>query len=456
VKTILAINLFAALFAAVLPNEFLAYNSYLFYGLQLFTMVPYLVRKAGYIKNLFLPTFFVLIYFLVSMTFGSYLVPRDYGWDKQFADVATDIRTYRLIVPFFMLSSIVLFVLSAKAFDTLARAPYHDPPGNLQHVGLAPGAGLAKIPFYFAAFFAVSYFDIYSAFSFQLALLILHLTDPALRRRWYRYSVYLFYLGVKVGLSYENKREIVMVLFLITFLECYYGRLPLRFTFKSVAGYILIGVSFFALVLAASILRGYGDFPVASIIDAFSYIPGYMSSEMFVDGITDNLELNYSYGVSIAAVDHALRGVIPYQYGGSLIKVFFLPIPRDAIPFKPDSILQIFTQIYAPEWWLEGGSMPVVFSADMFLNFNYLGLVPYALVWWVINRGFLRFHIVSPQSFIAYSCVFFFISVMMFARGSGIEQWLLYYLLAAPVFFLAGLAHKVVRAPALGGPRWVI
>lgn len=455
-KAVFAINLFAALLATVLPNEFLALNSYFLYGLQFATMVPYLVSRARYIKDLFLPTFFVLIYFLVSMTFGSYLVPRDYGWDKQFADVATDIRTYRLIVPFFMLSNIVLFVLTARAFDTLARAPYNDPPGKFLHSGLAPWAGLAKIPFYFAAFFAVSYYDIYSAFSFQLALLILHLTDPALRRRWYRYGVYLFYLLVLVGFSYENKREIAMMLFLIIFLECYYGRFLLRFAFKSIAGYVMTGVAFFSLILAASILRGYGDFPVASIIEAFSYIPRYATSDMFVDGITDNLELNYSYGVAITAVDHGLRGLIPYQYGGSMIKVFFLPIPRDAITFKPGSIMQIFTRTYAPGWWLEEGSLPVVFSADMFLNFNYLGLAPYALVWWAINRAFLGFHTVRPQSFAAYSCVFLCITVLMFARGSGVELWLLYYLLAAPVFLFARFAHNSVQVSVPGRSRWVV
>ena len=182
----------------------------------------------------------------------------------------------------------------------------------------------------------------------------------------------------------------------------------------------------------------------------------YMTSEIFVDGITDNLELNYNYGVSITSVDHVLSSLIPYQYGASLIKVLFLPIPRDAVSFKPDSMMQLFTKVYKPEWWDHEGSMPVIFSSDMFMNFHFFGLLPYAIVWIFIDKAFLLFHTTHPRSFVFCSCAFLFITILMFARGSGLEQWLLYYLLTVPFFIVLKLLGRSVAVDVTERTRWTV
>ena len=454
-KAILFLNIIAVILGASLPNDFLMWHSYVLYGFQALTMLPFLVRKAVFVKNLFLPTFFVLFYFLVNLTLGSYLVPRDFGWNKEFADVVVQIRNYNLIVPFFLLSNIILFVLTDSVYRKL-RVFDHAPLQNERHVHSSGSllAGAGRSVFYFVAFLLFSYFQVYSVFSFQLALLLLQLTDPWLRRSRLRYVAYVGYLLVLVAFSFENKREIAIALFLMLFLETYFQRSLIRYRLRSIAGYVLAAVGFFGLILAASILRGYGDFPVATVVEAVRYIPQYMSSDMFVDGVTDNLELNYNYGVAVTAINHGITGLIDYQYGLSLFKLFFLPIPRDWLPWKPESIMQIFTQEYAPQWWAEEGSMPVILPSEAFLNFHYLGLLQYALIWLVINHLFIVFHRTSPRSFVSYSCAFLFITVLTFARGSGIEQYVLYYLIAAPVFLLGMLLRQGMRArsaPALLG-----
>jgi len=139
-----------------------------------------------------------------------------------------------------------------------------------------------------------------------------------------------------------------------------------------------------------------------------------------------------------------------------LLKPLFLPIPREALAFKPESMMQLFTQIFAPDWWAEGGSLPVMFAADMFLNFHYLGLVPFVLVWLAVNHLFERLHAVELRSFAAWSFIFLSTTVLMFARGSGIELWLLYYLLAAPVFLMYKLASNAVQVSAPPHARWVV
>ena len=90
--------------------------------------------------------------------------------------------------------------------------------------------------------------------------------------------------------------------------------------------------------------------------------------------------------------------------------------------------------------------MPVILPSESFLNFHYLGLLQYALIWLVINHFFIVFHRTSSRSFAFYSCAFMFITVLTFARGSGIEQYVLYYLIAAPVFLLGMLLRQGVRA----------
>jgi len=455
-KAILLLNLFAVGVAIVAPNEFLASNSYMLYGLQLITMIPYLLREAVYVENLFLPTFFVLVYFLVNMTFGSLLVPMDYGIDKEFTDIALSINTYNLIVPFLLLSNMILFWLTAGSLRQLRDvAPLVQ---ELVQRGTQPHshAALLMFPVLVVPFAALAYLDVYMAFSFQLVILLAHLTDPSLRGKWYRWPIYGGYLVAMVAFDFDNKREIAMSLFLMIFLEVYYSRTPLRFGLRNLIGYAASALAFFALVLAASIMRGYGSFQVTSMVDAFSYIPQYMTSELFADGLTDNLELNFNYGVTITSIDQTLRGIIDYQHGASLIKVLFLPIPRDSIPYKPESVMQLFTRIYAPERWLEDGSLPVMFASDMFMNFNYLGLLPFALVWGGINRLFVAFHTVTPRSFAFYSCAFLVITVLMFARGSGLELWLLYYLFAIPMMVVVRLLANGLRVGSREQSRWII
>jgi hypothetical protein len=452
---VVLINIASAAIAAAMPNDFLMLNSYLFYGFQALTMFPFLLRRTVYIKNLFLPTFFVLAYVLFNLTLGSYLVPREFGWNKSFAVTVTDIQHYRLIVPFFMLSNIVLFALTASGLRTLASTIdcSHSP---IRPLSASLPLVIAKTGFFLSAFFLIAYSQVYSGFSFLLALLLLHLTDSSIRGKWYRYAVYAFYLIVSVAFNYENKREIAIILLLIVFLEAYFGRYRLKLTLKSVVGYGVATGAFGLLILAASILRGYGQFFVGSVIEAMSLVPAYIGSEFFIDGLTDNLELNYVYGVTVTSVDHVLRGLIDYQYGATLVKVMFLPIPRSMLPLKPESAMQIFTQEYAPDWWIREGSLPVIFVSDMFMNFHYLGLLAYAIVWMLVNQLFLRLHSAAANTFVWYSILFLVITVLIFARGGGIEQWLLYYLLAAPLLLLFRIVASRFRSTGVESSRWVV
>ncbi|MEO6995214.1 MAG: hypothetical protein ABI273_16530 [Lacunisphaera sp.] len=435
--TIICLLNFAIVGATVfLPNEYLAWNSYLLYGIQACLLLPAVLLKTRYLKDLFLPTSFVLAYQLVSLTLGGYLVPRGFGHYKGYQDVVLASTGYNLIVPFLLLTNLALFILSCRTLRILAV------PQDLclRHSGEPKGpARLANFSLSIVVligFLFVTLADLYSLFSFQLALLIILFSVLSKHRVWYRYFLYLFFLGFLVQFDNENKREIIITLFLILFLEFFYGRNRLVLNLRSIFVYAFATAIFFTLILTSSIMRGYGTLGATSVTEAIESVPAYVGSADFVDGITDNLELNYSYGAAIVSMNMVLTGEIKYQKGLTLVKVLFLPISREWFPAKPKGMMQLFTEAYVPEAWEDGGSLPVFFSSEMFVNFHYFGLVVYLFIMWLLNRFFIGFHNSPPQTLLYYTNLFFLITVFPFVRGSGLEQYVLYYLCALPVLIL--------------------
>lgn len=453
IAALLLLQLALIVAGTVLPNDVLALNGWGLFAIQGISLLLYLLPRIRYVKDLFLPSFFVLVYVSLNLSIGGFLVPRGYGWDKQFAEAALNIANYNTIIPYMLLTNVMLLWVT---LSTLRRMREGEATSYFLHpVGAGSGAGERSLAervaasfkdgIYVAIFIAVSFGDVYSAFSLQLAIMILHLSSPAVRLRPRRLVLYALYLVVLLASSYENKREIAVALFLLVFLETYHRRLLFRLGLRSIGLGMAAVLCFLVLVLAASLLRGYGDVPVASIIEAVRLIPVYVSSDFFIDGITDNLELNYNYGAAVTAIDLVLGGRLDLQYGASILKVFFLPVSRDVVPWKPESVLQLFTQEYAPSWWAEDGSIPVALLSEMFVNFHFAGVLAYGLILAVLNRLFEAIDRLPIRSVLASSSIFLSITVLFFARGSGIEQWILYWLIALPLF----VVHAVLRAASV-------
>lgn len=439
------------LFAALQSNDFLLWNSWMLYLAQGAVIAVALQRRLQYVSDFFMPSLFVLAYSTANLVLGGYLVPRDFGWNKEFSTTVASIAHYRMIVPYLLGSNLVLYALTTR---TLQHLPSHRAPAS---TGASPmWQSIAQALVAILLFLGVAQSGMDGAFSFELAIAVVIFTSLARRRVWYRFLVYTAFLGGLVTLSFQNKREIVMMLFLACFVETYFRAARVRLMPKNI---LMVGGAsavFFGLIMAASILRGYGDLNASSAVEAIEAVPTYMSSETFIDGITDNLELNYNYGVTVTAMDYGIRDLIGLQFGATLLKVLFLPIPRDFVSFKPDSMLQLFTKTYAPDWWAEEGSMPVGFAADMFVNFRFFGLIAFGLIMYAVNGLYVKYFSVASDSFIGSSCVFLVVTTLMFARGSGIEQWLFYFLLAAPVSLGICVLRASLRARVSEDLRWLV
>ncbi len=424
--------------AIVLPNNSLMYNSWVLYGLQAIVLVPFTIKRARYASNLFMPSLFTLAYFSVNLCFGGYLVPRGFGFYKEYTTHALSITSYNQIVPYLLLCNVALFVVTINALRDLER---RETLGERESIdGRVPkGASLFAQLCLIGGFIICSYYDFTGAFSVQLALLVVHFGIISRRQAPYRFGLYVLYLLIEVGLNFNNKREIVIVLFLLLFYEAYYRRTKLSLSIANVFRFTAAAAGFMGLVLTASILRGYGGFAPSSLLEAVKVIPDYAAAPVFQDAVIDNLELNYNYGSSITAIDFTVRGRLPHLLGLSFWKVLFLPIPRNLIGWKPESVMQLYTKAYDATFWLENGSLPVVFSSEMFVNFGQFGLLPFTLVWIGLNGIFVSFTRATPHSLWYHSSVFLCLSILIFARGSGLELYLLTYMLAIPVLVAVAL-----------------
>lgn len=444
-RVVLAINLCATLLVFAVSNDFLIANSYLFYGFQTATLFPYLLKRARYIKNVFMPSLFALIYYLISLTLGSFLVPRNYGWGKTYVNIVWQIENYHVIVSYLMLSCIVLFVTSLFFIRKLENQPHELLPsigvaaqGSDVVAMVAGGVCVAFVG-------AVAYLDFYGAFSVELAILIAHLSRLSSRRAWYRFVFYVAYLTALLAFNFDDKREIAIALFTMIFLEVYFGNHRLDLSTTKLLLYSLGFTTFFALIFTASILRGYGGFGATTVSGALEYLPEYVTSDIVVDVATDNLELNYSYGAAVTSIESTVSKVLPMQYGKSLLKIALLPVSRDVYPDKPESVMQLYSRKVFPEFWSFDGSLPVFVPSEMFVNFGYAGLIASALIWTALNSIFVAAHTSRRNSLAFLSSIFIVGSVLMFARGSGLELFLSYYLISIPIFVVVALCCGRLR-----------
>jgi hypothetical protein len=452
-KYVALISIFLIAISATLPQNFLAYSSYWIYAAQSVTFAFYIAPKIKSINFFFLPSLFSLLYFELNLTLGGYLVPRGYGWDKQFQENVLGINSYHTIVPYLLICNLVLFVVTSISLRKL----------NIEQkfIRLKPEALAVYIPVEksthadhilsflmiaaFSVFAALDYLDIDTfltgwAFSFELAIMALHLTRANITRSKFRYLFYAVYAVLMSATDFDNKREIIMSVLMIIFLESYFSRKKVNL---GIGGILGIGASFlvvFVLICVASIMRGYGDYHPANLLQAVMLVPKYLTSDGFIDFITDNLELNYSYGVALTAFNMVLEKHMDFQWGKELLKLVVFPIPRDIFPDKPMNVLQTFTLSYDPNYAEQEGSYPVMFLSEMFVNFHVAGALAVAAVFTGLDHIYIAWRRINKLSFLGLSYLFLIFTVPEFARGSGFDNYVFCYFAAAPFFFVAARA----------------
>lgn len=259
--------------------------------------------------------------------------------------------------------------------------------------------------------------------------------------RWLLYFGIIFVFAL---FSIQEKREAIFLIFPMVYLEITKGLLQLNF--KS---FLLSILSFFIitmLIVSMSIGRGYGGFGEdLSLLQSFAYIDDYIKSPEFVIYFAQNIETNYTFFHALNSIELVLLDSSYLSYGSTFWKVLFIPFPRSIFPFKPYSILELYTSAYAPSFRSIRGSWVVPVFSEFVWNFGILGIVASYLFGRLMSvfNDKLSTSVLMNGGLRTIRLLFTYTILFTYVRGSGLDQFVLYWLIGISVIFYYKFLKKV-------------
>lgn len=390
----------------------------------------FLLGRVKYTAQLFSPSFLAFTYIGLSFVGGS-AIPQDYHvWVYQ--DALGQIEKFNFLNGYLL---ICLWAIAVVSAHTLQRSK-----STLENLGSAmvpPNKLLISISF--TALFISAFIDYYLMFGVRFGLaVIISLNLAKTRSSLLKFIGYMALIVIFLLSSFQNKREIILIIFLILFTLSTASLKRFNYSPKNlIVGASTVGVAFVA-ILAASISRGYGAFDTNSPIESVLLVGRYISSPFFFRSFLENIEIVHTYASSVVAVDYIAKGDISLQAGATFIKPLFLPIPREVFPLKPESALIIFTTTLNPAFAATGNSLPVTIPAEVFMNFHFFGPIFLVFVFLMLERVFRVALGAQPRrlTFRGYFAIVFAALPLLMVRGGGFDLYTLTALLAAPSYFL--------------------
>ena len=142
----------------------------------------------------------------------------------------------------------------------------------------------------------------------------------------------------------------------------------------------------------------------------------------------DNMEFSYFYFNTYNSIELILNNPDLMTWGSTLIKPLFILIPRDMVTFKPDSMINIYTNMANPYFASVGGSWPINIISEFFWNFHFLSFV-FILIFSIIVIRVYYSYLTSLTNMkggmIAFSLLVYMVFIMLI-RGSGFDLFLIY------------------------------
>ena len=406
------------------------------------------------ISNLFAPSVTTFIYFGVSFSLGSYCVANGITLKKTAllpSAMGFDNSIHWIVLMTMGGQALLLFAAVKGAMDRAAAL------GSEAKVSKKRDSRIAVVILSLTVFIAFSFlpFDLSlfggsGSFSYPLRLsAAIALYTCSLRLPLaVRVGLFMVVLGASALQGYQSKREIVFIIIAALMIEMTWRGWKVRFSLKEIllGGVVVFG--FAVIVLWSSILRGYGGYNYKSPVDAFTYIPIYVNESWFLAAANENFELSHVFGNTSKCIDIVHDGDIPYQYGATLGKVLFVPIPRSLFPYKPKSMIEIYTSTVAPGLHRNGVSIPVTLFGELFTNFHAFGLVLVYPIFRILDYFYCRFVVLIRRetfNLTYYVSAFLCATTVQFARGSGLEIHLIYVLVAMPFMYAYAMVGESSR-----------
>ena len=264
-------------------------------------------------------------------------------------------------------------------------------------------------------------------------------------KNFIKFSIYFIVVLILATFSVDSKREALIVVLPILFNEFVLNDLRINWKNFSITAIFFTYCIF--LILAMSIVRGYGNFgSFNNIFQAISYIPVYIESDFFISALLLNIEANYFFFHAINSIELILENPNLISLGSTMIKPLFIFIPREIFFYKPESILTLYTSEFEIAFRSIGGSYPISVFSEFFWNFHFFGIffvIVLALFCSFIYRQLLG----SFRQNNIYKLLFYTImysNLLFYARGSGLDLFFIYVLLSGFFIYLFNLAHKII------------
>lgn len=404
---------FSALF---FDNDYIRVNQHYFFISQLLVLIVYLIVSIRRADDFFIPSLMVLLYYLLSYSLGAYFVPRDYGFSTVYYSYDLSVVSNYPVIAFYLLmgNTLLLRLTCLCAGRPRTIASYQ--PATQANA-------------YFSALFLIGVFFIAGllgfagSFGIQIAAVVCFVLAIRGRDISFRVISYLILMAAGSFLNHDNKREVILLFLVLMYLELYLNNISFKPNLKS--SLAMLGVVSFAImtILVSSVLRGYGGFESNNVMDAIMFVPAYIGTGSFVNSLVDNFEVSHTYPAAILSVEYVINGKLTLIWGESIIKPLFLMIPRELISFKPDSVISIFTKVQDESFFNNGGSLPVPFVSELFVNFHFLGLAALYFIFKILNRIFIKTASYSQDSVMFRFSVLVVILVFIFARGGGFNLY---------------------------------
>ncbi|HZX59457.1 MAG TPA: hypothetical protein VFE54_12055 [Mucilaginibacter sp.] len=452
-------NIIIFLFLLVLPDDQVhSFGGY-------FILAQYLVFSVHFLRifdkdkrlvAFFSPSFITLTYLCLSLGLGQISLQARLGFEDNYIDNYLRNRYIRVIDIYFCICNAIVYysLFRFKKFKLTSSLPKGS---SSKHIITFASVLVAVILF---VIFSIIDFDIpffgnsTSSFSDvpKLASALVMVFYVSERKFKWRGIFYILLLLGFAATQFNSKREIIFLLIGVVWIEYMFNKVSIKGGFKTVA-LIIIGFFFFAyLILVASILRGYGDYQIHSFWDANRFVGDYIQQSYFKNALVTNFELNAVYSNSSNGMQYVLSGSQPLLFGSTFLKLFFLPIPRALISFKPDAMIDIYTRISQPSLYAAGGSLPIIYYVELFWNFWYFALPLLALSYNFMNAQYFKLvYKLNNKDFKLkeFFILFLYVIFIQFVRGSGVALWAMYPIIGIPFLYFILLFSRKKKEPAI-------
>jgi hypothetical protein len=210
-----------------------------------------------------------------------------------------------------------------------------------------------------------------------------------------------------------------------------------------------LGIAFILmLILGMSIARGYGDYGEnLTLIEAFVFIDDYIRTPEFIIYFAQNIETNYLFFHALNSIELVLEDWGYLAYGSTFFKVFFIPFPRYLFPFKPSSILELYTTAYSPSFRSIEGSWVITVFSEFVWNFGVFGVFASYYFGRLIDIFSIKlFHSFRKRNSLRpIQLLFTYTILFTYVRGSGLDQFLLYWLIGISVIVYYYYVKKIFK-----------